>query len=282
MPSFRGAVVPGKIGRFIYARPMRVAWPEGVVSFTFDDFPKSALAAGGNILERYGARGTYYVSMKLAGTDGVVGPMFDRQDVRAAHAAGHEIGCHTYTHPDFHHAPKSSIPTEIRENGAALSSLLEGFVPTNFAYPHGSVSVTAKRVLGPRFSSCRGTGRGINHGLADFADLLANTVYAVDFDDIEMRSLIDRNTSVGGWLIFYTHDVAETPSPFGCKPGHLEAIVAYAAERTTILPVRDVIAGLAGGQCDPNALAVRYSFARKKINKALRVRLGRLQMKSYP
>ena len=74
------------------------AWPQGVVSFTFDDFPKSALTAGGSILERHGARGTYYVASKLAKTDGAVGRLFDVEDISAAHHNGHEIGCHTYTH----------------------------------------------------------------------------------------------------------------------------------------------------------------------------------------
>ena len=60
--------------------------------------------------------------------------------------------------------------------------------------------------------------------------------------EAEMRRLVDRNRSIGGWLIFVTHDVIETPSPYGCKPGQLEAVVAYAAKRTTILPVRDVVA----------------------------------------
>jgi peptidoglycan/xylan/chitin deacetylase (PgdA/CDA1 family) len=87
-----------KIGLAITARPAPVAWPGGVVSFTFDDFPKSALDVGGEILERYGARGTYYASLKLAWSYNILGQIFDDDDIRAAHRAGHEIACHTYTH----------------------------------------------------------------------------------------------------------------------------------------------------------------------------------------
>jgi hypothetical protein len=93
-------------------------------------------------------------------------------------------------------------------------------------------------VLGSWFSSCRGIDRGINHGLVDLADLLAVPLYAADFDGADMRRLIDRACSLDGWLIFFTHDVTGPPSPFGCNPGQLEAVVAYAAERSTILPVR--------------------------------------------
>jgi peptidoglycan/xylan/chitin deacetylase (PgdA/CDA1 family) len=221
------------------------------VSFTFDDFPKSALATGGSILERHAARGTYYASLKLAGTERNVGPMFDHQDILAAHRARHEIACHTFTHLNCRRATKSSILGEIRGNATALSSLIDGYVPTNFAYPYGAVSPSAKRVLGGEFLSCRGIRRGINFRTVDLADLLAVWIYTVDFDEAHIRHLIDCNTAVGGWLIFVTHDVVEMPSPFGCKPTELEAIVSYAAKTTAILPVRDVIKHLREG--NPNA-----------------------------
>jgi peptidoglycan/xylan/chitin deacetylase (PgdA/CDA1 family) len=252
-----------KIGLAMSARPVPLTWPGGVISFTFDDFPKSALAAGGDILERYRARGTYYAcyaSLKLAWSD-KVRTIFDHQDLRAAHRAGHEIACHTYTHPDLSCMAKPMILAEVRNNAAALSALIEGFVPTNFAYPYGRVSITAKRVLGSWFSSCRGIDRGINHGLVDLADLLAVPLYAADFDGADMRRLIDRACSLDGWLIFFTHDVTGAPSPFGCNPGQLEAVVAYAAERSTILPVRDVIAGLPNS----NPLTAKYSFVLQKL-----------------
>jgi peptidoglycan/xylan/chitin deacetylase (PgdA/CDA1 family) len=267
MRAVRGAGVARRLGQWIHSRPVRVAWPGGVVSFTFDDFPKSALAAGGRILERYGARGTYYTSMMLAGTEGILGSMFDEEDILVAHRMGHEIACHTYTHLDCRSAAKSLILAEIRDNAGALSPFTKAAAPMNFAYPYGSLSATAKRVLAPRFSSCRGIERGINHGIADFADLLARDLYAADFDDAALRCLIDCNRSVEGWLIFYTHDVASAPSPYGCTPEQLEAIVAYAAERTTILPVREVIAGLRSGQPSRNSWSVRYSFVMKQLKR---------------
>ena len=220
------------------------AWPQGVTSFTFDDFPKSALAAGGSILERHGARGTYYVASKLAKSEGAVGRLFDLEDIAAAHNNGHEIGCHTYTHLRCSEAEKSSLIGEVRANAAALSSVIKGFAPKNFAYPYGAVSPLAKRVLKPYFSSCRGIRPGLNEGTLDLSELLANSVYAATFDEARMRSLVDQSCAVGGWLIFYTHDVCETPSAYGCTPEQWEAIVAYTAKRTTVLPVRDVLAGL--------------------------------------
>ena len=86
--------------RLAEAAAPRLSWPGGVVSFTFDDFPRSSLEQGGAILERFGARGTFYTALGLEGGDGELGPLFRREDLERAAAAGHEIGCHTFSHID--------------------------------------------------------------------------------------------------------------------------------------------------------------------------------------
>jgi peptidoglycan/xylan/chitin deacetylase (PgdA/CDA1 family) len=232
-----------KLGRLLPNRPQPVAWPGGVVSFTFDDFPKSALSVGGAILESHGLRGTYYTAAGVAGTDGDLGPMCDTSDVEAAHRRGHEIACHTFGHLDCSRTKTGALLADIDENATALSDLTGGRNPRNFAFPFGSVSFAAKAVVSHRFDSCRGTDRGINAGTADFANLRANPVGACG-DEAQIRSLIDAARARAAWLVFYTHDVAETPSPYGCTPERFAAIVALAAARCAILPVRDVVAGL--------------------------------------
>jgi peptidoglycan/xylan/chitin deacetylase (PgdA/CDA1 family) len=251
--------IPARLARgFLATRPARVSWPGGVISFTFDDFPKSALTSGGAILERYGLRGTYYASLGMAGSENHLGPMFEHEDLRAAHDAGHEIACHTYTHRDCCRATGPAIVAEIAENGAALAGLLGGVKITNFAYPYGAVSLAGKRVLSTCFDTCRGVGQGANYGIVDLADLLAVRIYNRGFDRAALRRTIDRNRALGGWIIFFTHDVSVKPSDFGCTPSQLEAIVADAAERAPVLPVRDVVAGLAqfkptgGGELRPS------------------------------
>jgi len=233
-----------ELGGFMATRPATVNWPGGVVSFTFDDFPRSAWLNGGPILERHGLRGTYYAAMGFAGGGNHLGPMFETDDLRAAHARGHEIACHTYSHRDCMRATPAEIVAEIERNGAALAQTLDGAWPVDFAYPFGGVSQTAKTAVEARFASCRGTGRGINRGTVDLADLLSNSIYNRDFDRDRLCQLIDDAQAGGGWVIFFTHDVAENPSDFGCTPAQLNAIVAYAAENASVLPVRDVLAKL--------------------------------------
>lgn len=229
---------------FLCTRPAKVDWPGGVVSFTFDDFPRSAWVNGGAILEQYDRRGTYYAAMGMAGTENNLGPMFDLDDLRAAHAHGHEIACHTYRHRDCGRLMPSDIADEIDRNAVALAQALGAPAIDNFAYPFGGVSLSAKSELATRFASCRGTGRGINQGTVDLADLFSTSLYSHNFDRERLCQLIDDAQAGSGWLIFYTHDVAEDPSPFGCTPEQFQSIVAYAAENVPVLPVREVLTGL--------------------------------------
>ena len=234
-----------RLGRFILTRPQKVTWPGGVVSFTFDDFPKSALDTGGAILEGYGVQGTYYTAVGLAETVGNLGRMFDRTDVDAAHRRGHEIACHTFHHLDCGRNKTQTLLDDIDDNAAAIEGLIGGYTPTNFAFPFGGISMSAKGALSRRFESCRGIGDGVNAGTADFADLRANRVRESIDESDTYRRLVDEARATDGWLIFYTHDVVDTPSPFGCTPDQLDRVVAYAARTCPVLPVRDVVAGLA-------------------------------------
>jgi peptidoglycan/xylan/chitin deacetylase (PgdA/CDA1 family) len=233
-----------KLGRFVPTRPHPVRWRGGVVSFTFDDFPKTALTAGAPILERHRARGTYYTALDLAETDGALGRMFDRQDIREAHDRGHEIGCHTFRHLDCGRAATRAVLAEVAENAAAMQAVIGGYEFASFAFPYGGTSFSAKRALAHRFSSCRGIGRGINAGKTDFADLRATPVQDVANAAGSFRRLIDEAREADGWLVFYTHDVSPAPSPFGCTPEQLDLVVAYAAAGGAVLPVREVVAAL--------------------------------------
>lgn len=236
----------GIVRRFTSTNMLGTAhWPQGVISFTFDDFPKSALTAGGAVLERHGVRGTYYTASGLSGRCDNFGPLFDMEDLREAHGKGHEIGCHTNTHLDCAAANSMSLRAETRANAKSLAPIVGEDGITSFAYPFGRTSKVARRVLSNRFASCRGIQPGINAGVPDYAELRANKIYMSLFDKEKIVDLIERNRTVGGWLIFYTHDVSDAPSPYGCTESQLESVVDYATARSAVLRIRDVVSILA-------------------------------------
>src|SRR6478609_1300593 len=103
--------------------PFRLRNQTPMVSFTFDDLPKSAATTGAKILEGRNARGTFYVS---GGLVGIIEPHWETveaHDIIALHRNGHEIGCHTFSHKRACDLDERSLAAEIADNCRYLRSL---------------------------------------------------------------------------------------------------------------------------------------------------------------
>lgn len=192
----------------------------GMISFTFDDFPADALHTGGSILEDAGWRGTYYAAMGRLGTKGVCGRIAEMEDLQDGVERGHELANHTLNHPKCTLAAKRALIHEVEENQRALPAN----ATRNFAYPFGSVDTRVIRILSDHVA----TGRGIRHGINALGtvamNLRANPIFSCSGLG-RLLSYVDENAKTRGWVIFYTHDVNDTPSQFGCTPKDLEAVV---------------------------------------------------------
>lgn len=208
-------------------RPARVELRRPMVSFSFDDVPISAIDTAGAMLESKGARGTYFICAGLAGQDSRMGRYADREAVLAAQARGHEIACHTFRHLDCGAADALAIETDIACNDAALADW--GVEPTTtFAYPYGDVSRAAKQVAGIRFA----LARALHHGLIETgSDLNQAPAVGIEGPDGAKAALrwLARAAARKAWLILYSHDVRETPSPVGCTPQALQQLIDTSA-----------------------------------------------------
>jgi len=213
-----------------------------VVSFTFDDFPHSALINGGELLAEQGFRGTYYVSMNLMDKTSASGPMFTRDDLRRVIESGHELACHTYNHVACRTISCSEALANCERNRRAINEVLPGYKVRNFAFPFGSVGLGAKLALSSVYATCRGIYPGINCGKVDLALLRSYSLESAD----RTKTAIEHNALKNGWLIVYTHDVCATPSPYGCTPSTLRDVLRCAmASGADILPVAHAVARLA-------------------------------------
>jgi peptidoglycan/xylan/chitin deacetylase (PgdA/CDA1 family) len=193
-----------------------------MLSFAFDDVPVSATEAGAAILERRGLRGSYYIAAALADTDAATGHMACGAAVKRLADAGHEIGCHTYTHLDCGQAEAADAVEDVARNAEALEAW--GVArPVTFAYPFGDVAPATKRALAGRFALLRALHAGV---ITRGADL--NQAPAVPVEGPEGESLglhwIERAAAQRGWVILTTHDVAEAPTEWGCTPQTLERL----------------------------------------------------------
>ena len=212
-----------------------------LVSFTFDDFPKSAYLSGDQLLKNYGFTATYYVSLLKLGNESPSGILAGLEEIKAALAGGHEIGCHTYSHCDAWETKPSFFESSIIENQKRLNVILPGTSFKTFAYPFGNVTARTKKIVSKYFVCARGVDRGqtFNKGKIDLNNLEAFFLNKRNGEDIKIiKHIIDMNYSHCGWLIFCTHDISNTPSPYGCSHDFFEMIVDYAASSGTIvLPV---------------------------------------------
>jgi peptidoglycan/xylan/chitin deacetylase (PgdA/CDA1 family) len=196
------------------------------VSFTFDDFPRTALTEGGRILREHGVRGTYFVSFQLLDTDTVSGRVASLPDLESVLHDGHELGCHTFNHVDGSVVSAAEFERSIEANRFALAtSGLDAHFET-FAYPLNGPAVPTKKVAGARFTGCRGGGQTFNHDVVDLSLLKAYFLDGRSRDRLsEIRELIERNAAARGWLIFATHDVCTGPSDYGYTPDDFSRIV---------------------------------------------------------
>ena len=207
-------------------REFRLTHDTAYVSFTFDDFPRTALTEGARILTDHGVRGTYFVSFGMLDTQSVSGAIASVDDLEALVNEGHELGCHTFDHLDGSEVTAGEFERSIEANRAALATSNIGAQFDVFAYPLNGPTVKTKRVAGTHFVGCRGGGQTFNREIIDLTLLKAYFLDERNRDNLQaVAELIEENSEAKGWLIFATHDVATNPSPFGCKPAYLQTVL---------------------------------------------------------
>jgi peptidoglycan/xylan/chitin deacetylase (PgdA/CDA1 family) len=225
------ARVSHRLAMHLRVEPFRLRNDTPMVSFTFDDVPKSAATVGAAILEAHDATGTYYVIGSRVGTSSALWELVDGDDIVDLHRRGHEIACHTFSHKRACDLDAETLSSEIVRNQHYLRSLDSSIHVENFAYPFGYGSFVRKRQLKTVFKSCRSIVPGVNSGSVDLQFLRAVPLIdrRIDRDGIERA--FDAAQDTNGWLIFYSHDVADEPSPYGCSPALLDAALEAASRR---------------------------------------------------
>jgi peptidoglycan/xylan/chitin deacetylase (PgdA/CDA1 family) len=144
---------------------MRNARP--LVSFTFDDVPKSSCTRGRQILEGSGLRGSYYLSLALMDSVYEIGAAFSRTDLEDLISGGHEIGSHTFEHLDAWTAATDLFEASLRQNQRRLDELHPGQVFRTFSYPLNTPRPPIKKAAGALHACCRGGGQTYNAGTVD-------------------------------------------------------------------------------------------------------------------
>lgn len=220
-------------------------WPgnrRAAISLSFDDSVLSHLENAFPVLQRWGVRGTFYV---LPGEGGLFEKHLDRW--RALHAAGHELGNHTLSHPCSREhrftPPKHALEgwtierIEADIDGATrrLKELVPGLGPVSFAYPCGEsfVGEGPSRTsyvpsVARRFVVARGVGNTDNDPrTCDLHMVHSWLVTGVSAD--AMIALIQPTVEAGRWGIFCFHGIGGDHASVATEA--LEGLVRYLKER---------------------------------------------------
>lgn len=244
--------LPAKVNRavmpFRLKRNLNINLDRPLISFTFDDCPKSVVENALPELEKNGWRSTIYMAMGLCGITNHLGLHMSESDVVAAYKSGHEIGDHTFDHIDATTISPGLFSENIEKNQARLNAL--GLPPSQtFAYPYGQLDAGSKKVIHRKFKGARGIKSCIHRTNADLNQLNSNRLYAgQSFDDL-MKD-IAKLVEAPGWLTIFTHDVRDNPSDFGCTIDEFKAVVEAVknidADVMTVIDAINVLEGKDG------------------------------------
>ncbi len=230
------------LAKGLYRRPIHLRLARPIISFTFDDFPRTALQRGGAILKEYDVRGTYYISMGLVGKESPSGPICSVDEIQKLAEDGHELGCHTYSHCHSWNTPSERFEEAIEKNQAALQEILPHYRLETLSYPISEPRPDTKRRAGNHFRACRAGGQTFNQGRTDLNQLSAYFLEQSGENLEAVDTLISRCVHARGWLILATHDVQENPSPYGCAPRFFEDVVQSAVKSgAQVLPVAEAL-----------------------------------------
>ena len=227
-----------RAGRYLDVRPVAIQPAQGVFSLSFDDIPASAWTEAGPVLAEHDVKATYYVCGGLAGGRNLDLPQFEVEHLQALHAAGHEVGCHTYEHVSTLTLSPAELDASLARNAAWAAERLDGYQMQTFAYPFGDCALAAKRVIERRFLCGRGVRDGFNAGRADRNLLQAVGLESRRLPGYDLEALVAVTAAAKGWLIAYGHDVSDAPTPYGCRPEDIDRVIRLAkAAGLTIQPV---------------------------------------------
>jgi beta-glucosidase len=217
------------------------SWPEGkkmAISLTFDDARLSEIEKGIPLLDKYGVKATFYISL---------GSMAKKlEDWKKALNNGHEIGNHSLSHSctvnyDFSNRNPledytlSRMKTELDSANKAIKQML-GIEPASFAYPCGQTFVgkgVNTRSYIPLIASMFETGRGWlgensnNPSLCDMAQLTGMELDGKSFDQV--KALIEAAKKTGKWLILAGHEM-NTEGSQTSQLNTIEALCKYAMD----------------------------------------------------
>lgn len=99
------------------------------------------------IFNKHGIKGTFHINSGLFNRkdDDGFGGRISREEFQTLYK-GHEVACHTLTHPTIERCPLPQVIEQVLEDRKNLEALM-GYTVRGLSYPNGSYSEEIKKVL---------------------------------------------------------------------------------------------------------------------------------------
>lgn len=224
---------------------------EPLISITFDDGWKSIYTVATPLLQQYGIHSTQYI---LSGTEQYPGYMSWSQ-VDNVKKAGHEIACHSISHPDLTTIEDTELERQLQGCQTDMSQRL-GAPITNFASPYGSYNAHTIDAIKKVYKSQRNINGVIADGISD-ADVnlpsnfdrynIIGVTIRRETTIAELQQLVAYTAARNGWLVLVYHQADDGPSQYGIDPTAMKKQLAYlSGTPMRIVTIGQVINALTG------------------------------------
>ena len=220
-----------------------------LVTFTFDDAPGLRLLSRRCTARSIpGPRHFLHFRRRMRTDESWAAGWLPPSNLKTLYAAGHEIGCHTFSHAAVAAIRRHALVVELERNRTFLQEIHHDLVLRNFAYPYGDLSFRAKQCLEAHFDSCRSLQPGVNVGVIDLGALKSCELQNSSIGRGGILDIIAASVRQKGWLIFVSHDVDNQPSRFGVSPDLLEfALNTAGTAQCRVVSVGSALQILMGG-----------------------------------
>lgn len=205
-------------------------FPQGMLSFVFDDGLVSQYTNARSILNTAGFKASFGIITKaVRDISGDTAAMTWAQITQLKND-GHEISSHSRTHPDLSLLTSTQAQTEIK--GSYDDLVAKGLTPKTFVYPLGGVNATVEQLVKTTgYIGARGSYWGMNSPVAD-----KYALYDIRLDKTTTvagaKALIDQAFADKRWLVFELHDIlASGGDSYAITPTTFQAIVTYAKQK---------------------------------------------------
>lgn len=174
---------------------------QSALSFTFDDGCPNQFTLAQPLFDRYDFKVTYYPVL-----------MWTRsyEPLRAAVAAGHEVGCHTVRHPNLGEWTNEQVEAEYIENDQITRDSL-GVQPITTAYPfcvRPQGDATAKHYIAAR--NCTGQIEPATPtDMLNVSSLVMGTMGEGNKTYADMLRIFDETQAKGGWTTLLYHEIGD-------------------------------------------------------------------------